>query len=65
MATSLAAEFEVTRHVVIKGDDGLGGERPVFGGAKRQNVHACLPGDLGCTATEMGDGIGDPRAVHM
>src|SRR3546814_4104273 len=46
-------------------DDRLGHHRAVLGEAERQRVDPDAPGDVGGSAAENVDGVGNTRAVHV
>ena len=65
MSGALAAPLEIARHGRIEEHDRFGAERAVLGGAEREHIDAALPGRFGGRTTQVRQGIGEARAIHM
>ena len=65
LAGLFAAEGEFFGEFKIEEDDGVAHVGAVLGAAEAEDINTGLPGDLFGRDIEMGDGIGEARAIHV
>ena len=62
---ALAPELELLGEIGVEEDHDLRAHRAVLGGAEAEHIDAGLPRQFGRRAIDVGEGVGETRAIHV